>query len=448
MGFVPHVDGERRRMLEALGAGSVEDLFEDIPASIRNPRLDLPPPLSELEAVEALKDLEALNRYPVRGGDYFIGGGAYNHHVPAAVGAVTSIPSFYTAYTPYQAEASQGMLQAIFEYQTAIARITGLDVSNASLYDGGTACYEACALAMRQTRRRHVVFDRSVNPHYRELLKSYAHNVKAEITELDHSQVAADSPGRIAERVDDTAAAVIVQNPDFFGRIADYSALAEAAHARGALLVMIVNPVSLGILKTPGEMGADVAVGEGQPLGLRLNYGGPYLGFMAARRKFMRKMPGRLVGQTVDEKGRRAYVLTLQAREQHIRREKATSNICSNEALCALTAVAHLATIGKRGFVDVARLCLQKAHYARMTLGAVEGVELVFEGPHFNEFVLRLGKPVEDLFRAMGHSFEPGIRLDRWYDGLSDCLLVAVTEMNSKQHIDEYARRLRDWLCN
>ncbi|MHC5054423.1 MAG: aminomethyl-transferring glycine dehydrogenase subunit GcvPA [Planctomycetota bacterium] len=448
MSFVPHVHEERQRMLEAVGVASVEDLFEDIPPSIRNPRLDLPPPLSELEAVEALRDLEALNRYPVRGGDYFIGGGAYNHHVPAAVDAVASIPSFYTAYTPYQAEASQGMLQAMFEYQTAIARITGLDVSNASLYDGGTASYEACALAMRQTRRRHVLFDRSVNPHYRELLTSYAHNVQAEITELEYAGAAGDAPGRLAEKVDESVAAVVVQNPDFFGRIADYSALAEAANSKGALLVMIVNPVSLGILKTPGEMGADVAVGEGQPLGLRLNYGGPYLGFMAARRALMRKMPGRLVGETVDAKGRRAFVLTLQAREQHIRREKATSNICSNEALCALTAVAHLATIGRQGFVDVSKLCLQKAHYARMTLGAVEGAELVFDGPHFNEFVLRLGRPVEGLFRAMGHSFELGIRLNRWYGELSDCLLVAVTEVNSKLHIDEYARRLRDWLCN
>ena len=213
-------------------------------------------------------------------------------------------------------------------------------------------------------------------------------------------------------------------------------------------MIMIVNPVSLGILKTPGEMGADVAVGEGQPLGLRLNYGGPYLGFLAARRALIRKMPGRIVGETVDAKGRRGYVLTLQAREQHIRREKATSNICSNQALCALTALAHLAVVGKDGLRKAAELCIRKAHYARMTLGAVEGAELVFDGPHFNEFVLRLAKPVADLFKVMGHSFEPGIRLDRWYEELSDCLLVAVTEVNTKRNIDDYARRLRDWLCN
>ena len=302
--------------------------------------------------------------------------------------------------------------------------------------------------ATRHGPRRRIVYDRSVNPHYRELLASYGRNVKAEIVELDYAVSSGDSSPALAARVDASTAAVVVQNPDFFGRIADYSELAEAAHAEGALLVMIVNPVSLGLLKTPGEMGADIAVGEGQPLGLRLNYGGPYLGFMAARRELVRKMPGRLVGETVDVKGRRSFVLTLQAREQHIRREKATSNICSNEALCALTALAHLAVIGKQGFRKVAELCTQKAHYARMTLGAVEGAELVFDGPHFNEFVLRVAKPVEHLFRFMGHSFEPGIRLNRWYDGLADCLLVAVTEVNTKQNIDDYARRLRDWLCN
>ena len=448
MSFVPHVDADRKKMLAAVGVESVDALFEDIPASIRDPKLDLAPPLSELEVVEKMRDIEALNRYPVRGGDYFIGGGAYNHYVPAAVDAVGSIPSFVTAYTPYQPEMSQGMLQAIFEYQTAIARITGLDVSNASLYDGGTAAYEACAMAMRHTGRRTILFDRSVNPHYRELLTSYARNVRAEIRELEYSEESARSVDALAGALDDDAAAIVVQSPDFFGRIVDFVRLAEAVHARGSLLVTIVNPIALGILKTPGEMGADIAVGEGQPLGLALNYGGPYLGFIASTKKLMRKLPGRIVGETVDTSGRRSFVLTLQAREQHIRREKATSNICSNEAHCALTAVAHLATIGKRGLQQVARLCMQKAHYARMTLGAIEGAHLVFDGPHFNEFVLRLDKPIEDLFRVMGHSFEPGIRLNRWYPELSDCLLVAVTEVNTRSHIDDYARRLKDWLCN
>ncbi|MHC4886828.1 MAG: aminomethyl-transferring glycine dehydrogenase subunit GcvPA, partial [Planctomycetota bacterium] len=371
-----------------------------------------------------------------------------NHHIPAAVPAIASHPSFLTAYTPYQPEMSQGMLQAIFEYQTAIARITGLEVSNASLYDGGTAACEACAIAVRHTKRNRILFDRSVNPHYRELLSSWGANVQVEMEEIDYSQSAAAAPQALTEQLDKSYAAVLVQMPDFFGRIADFTALAEAAHNNKVLLIMIVNPVSLGLLKTPGEMGADIAVGEGQPLGLPLSYGGPYLGFMGTTKKLMRKIPGRVVGETVDSEGRRGFVLTLQAREQHIRREKATSNICSNQAICALHALVHLSVIGEKGYRQVSELCIQKTHYARMTLGAIEGVEIVFGGPVFNEFVLRLPKPVEDLFKVMGHSFEPGIRLNRWYDELSDCLLVTVTEMNTKQDIDTYARRLEDWLCN
>ena len=448
MPYSPHVDRDRKKMLGAIGAPSVASLFEDIPEAIRNPKLDLPPPLSELEAMETLRDLEDLNRAPVRAGDYFIGGGAYNHHIPAAVGALASNPSFLTAYTPYQPEMSQGLLQAIFEYQTAIARVTGLELSNASLYDGGTAACEACAMAVRQTKRERILFDRSVNPHYRELLSAWGANVQVGMKEVAYSQVGAEAPESLAKALDESYAAVVVQMPDFFGRIADISALAEAAHAHKVLLVMIVNPVSLGILKTPGEMGADIAVGEGQALGLPLSYGGPYLGFMAATRKLMRKMPGRIVGETVDRDGKRGYVLTLQAREQHIRREKATSNICSNQAHCALTALIHLSLIGKQGFRRVSELCIQKTHYARMTLGAVEGAEIVFDGPVFNEFVLRLPRPVADLFHVMGHSFEPGIRLNRWYEELADCLLVSVTEMNTKEDIDNYARRLEDWLCN
>ncbi len=448
MSYVPHVDRDRRKMLDAVGAKSVDELFADIPEAIRAPRLNLPAPLSELEVMEALRDREETNRSPVRGGDYFIGGGAYSHHVPAAVETVLAEPSFYTAYTPYQPELSQGMLQAIFEYQTAIARITGLEVSNASLYDGGTAAYEACAMAVRQTGRKRIIFDRSVNPHYRELLASYGKNVSLDMVEIDYSPDPGEAPAKLAAGLDDSFAAVVVQSPAFFGRIVDCSALSRTAHEKGVLLVMIVNPVSLGLRKPPGEMGADIAVGEGQPLGMRLNYGGPYLGFLAAKRALLRRMPGRIVGETVDGKGRRGFVLTLQAREQHIRREKATSNICSNQALCALPALAHLSLIGKEGVREGAELCARKAHYARMTLGAVAGAELVFDGPHFNEFVLRLAKPVADLFRVMGHSFEPGIRLNRWYDELSNCLLVAVTEVNTKRNIDDYARRLRDWLSN
>jgi glycine dehydrogenase subunit 1 len=446
MSYISHTPEDQARMRAAIGEPSTEALLADIPAALRNRTLHLPPALAELELLEHLRDLEEMNRHPVRGGDYFIGGGAYQHHIPQAAEEMARRSEFYTAYTPYQAEISQGMLQAIFEYQTAIARITGLDAANASLYDGGTAIYEACVMAVGETGRRRVVFDTSLNPHYRQVLASYGRNALIEMQCLPYA-AAPDAGARQLERaIDGETAAVLAQTPDFFGRIAEYSALAKACHAKKALLILAVNPISLGILKTPGEMGADIAVGEGQALGMRLQYGGPYLGFIACRENLMRKLPGRLVGEAKDKEGRRGFVLTLQAREQHIRRERAASNICSNEALCALQALAYLTVMGKKGFRNVAELCLQKAHYARMRLGAVRGASLAFEGPHFHEFVLRLQKPVMDLFRRLGHSFEPGIRLNRWYPELCDCLLVAVTEVNRKQDIDNYAMRLQDWL--
>ncbi len=446
MSYSPHTDQDRKTMLEAVGVGSVDELFADIPEDLRAPAIDLPAPLSELEIMEHLKDLEEQNRYPVRGGDYFIGGGAYNHHIPAAAQEVVGRSEFYTAYTPYQPEISQGVLQAIFEYQTAIARLTGMQAANASLYDGGTATYEACVMALKQTRRNRVVFDTSINPHYREVLASYGRNALIDMACVDYAPEPGGNIDALAGAIDDQTAAVIVQYPDFFGRIADVRPLADACHKAKALLIMVVHPLALGVLKTPAEMGADIAVGEGQSLGLPLNYGGPFLGFAACTKKLMRRLPGRLVGEARDAEGRRGFVLTLQAREQHIRRERATSNICSNQALCAIQALAYMTVMGKQGIRRVAELCLQKAHYARMTLGAVEGAEVVFSGPHFNEFVLRLDKPVMDLFRTLGHAFEPGIRLNRWYDELSDCLLVAVTEVNRKRDIDNYALRLGDWL--
>ncbi len=446
MSYIPHTEEDKKVMLEAVGVGSLEELFSDIPQKLRACEINLPEPLSELELIEHLSELEAMNRYPVKRGNYFIGGGAYNHHIPAALDEMCGRSEFYTAYTPYQAEISQGMLQAIFEYQTAIARITGLDVSNASLYDGATAIYEASVIAVNQTKRSGIVFDTSVNPHYRQVLSSYGRNAKISMKELPYSPEAGGSAKNLAAAIGADTAAVVVQYPDFFGRVADYTELAECCHANKALLVMVCNPVALGVLKTPGEMGADIAVGDGQPLGMPLSYGGPYLGYMACTEKLLRKMPGRIVGETVDKDGKRGFVLTLQAREQHIKRERATSNICSNQALCALRALAYVTVMGKSGFSSVSELCMKKAAYARKKLGSVDGAEIVFAGPHFNEFVLRLRKPVMDLFRSLGHSFEPGIRLNRWYNELSDCILVAVTELNSKHDIDRYALRLQEWL--
>lgn len=446
MNYIPHTADDHARMLETIGASDIDALFDDIPESLQNYKMHLPEPASELDLMEHMRDLEAMNLYPVRAGNYFIGGGAYNHHIPQAATDVIHRSEFYTAYTPYQPEISQGMLQAIFEYQTAIARICGLDCSNASLYDGGTAIYEACVMAVRQTRRSRILFDTSLNPHYREVLGSYSRNALIEMECLSYSDKADGNAPVFEEQLDKETAAVIVQYPDFFGRIHDFTALAEACHKNKSMLIMVVNPLSLGLIKTPGEMGADIAVGEGQSLGMGLNYGGPYLGFIAATSKLLRKLPGRLVGETQDKDGRRGYVLTLQAREQHIRRERATSNICSNQALCALQALAYMTIMGEAGVCQAATLCARKAAYAREMLGSVDGAELVFDGPHWNEFVLRLNKPVMDLFRQMGHQFEPGIRLNRWYPELSDCLLVAVTEVNRKQDIDHYAQRLTDWL--
>ncbi len=448
MSYIPHTAADKQKMLDAVGAESIDELFADIPESLKGFEINLQPAMSELELLEHMKDLESSNRYPMRPGNYFIGGGAYNHHIPAAVDELCSKSEFYTAYTPYQPEISQGMLQAIFEYQTAISRITGMAVANASLYDGATAVYEAAVMAVNQTRKGNIIYDSSVNPHYREVMKSYGRNALIGMEEIPYAPSVEQSIDSLMSKVNDDTAAVIVQYPDFFGRVGDYSALAEELHARKKLLIMIVNPIGLGILKTPSEMGADIAVGEGQSLGMPLNYGGPYLGFIAATEKLMRRIPGRIVGETVDKEGKRGFVLTLQAREQHIKRERATSNICSNQALCALRALAYLSVMGKYGYQKVAELCLRKAAYAREVLGAIEGAELVFTGAHFNEFVLRLNKPVMDLFRRMGQSFEPGIRLNRWYPELHDCLLVAVTELNSRRDIDLYALRLREWLAH
>ncbi len=447
MSYIPHTAEDTKKMLDAIGVNSIDELFAGIPDSLKGFELNLPKSMSEMELLEHMKDLESSNRYPMRPGNYFIGGGAYNHHIPAAVDELCSKSEFYTAYTPYQPEISQGMLQAIFEYQTAISRITGMDVSNASLYDGATAVYEASVMAVNHTRKGRIIYDSSVNPHYREVMDSYGRNAMIEMEQIPYSKTSEDSIVELLSNVDNDTAAVIVQYPDFFGRVCDYSELAEELHKKKKLLIMIVNPIGLGVLKTPADMGADIAVGEGQPLGMPLNYGGPYLGFIASSQKLLRKMPGRMVGETVDKEGKRGFVLTLQAREQHIKRERATSNICSNQALCALRALAYLSVMGKHGYQKVSELCLQKAAYAREILGNIDGADLVFDGMHFNEFVLRLNKPVLDLFRRLGQTFEPGIRLDRWYPELSDCLLVAVTELNSRRDIDLYALRLREWLA-
>ncbi|MDI6871514.1 MAG: aminomethyl-transferring glycine dehydrogenase subunit GcvPA [Bacillota bacterium] len=444
MNFLPHTERERAEMLKACGVKSVEELFAPIPEAVRLRRpLDLPGPLSEMELAGHLQALAGRNT-PTNGLLSFLGAGAYEHYVPAAVGQLTGRAEFYTAYTPYQPEVSQGTLQAIYEFQSYVAALTGLDVANASLYDGATAVAEAAAMALAHTRRTEVLIGANVHPEYREVLKTYTRQWEVTVRELPAPEGALD-PAAAAAQVSEQTAAVIVQNPNFFGLVEAGEELAQAAHAKGALLIVVANPVSLGLLEAPGAYGADLCVGEGQPLGNPLGFGGPYVGFMAARESLVRRMPGRIVGATVDRDGRRGFVLTLQTREQHIRREKATSNICSNEALCALAFTVHLSLLGPQGLKELAELCLQKAHYAADRLSALPGFKLAFPGPFFHEFVVRVPGPAEELAeRLAARGILPGLPLGRFYPDLTDALLVCVTETKSKAAIDRLVEALAE----
>jgi glycine dehydrogenase subunit 1 len=441
MPYIPHTAEDRQAMLKAIGVVSIDELFEMVPEDLRLRReLDLPPAMGEMELTGHLESLAARNT-PASQAVCFLGGGSYDHFIPALVDVVASRGEFYTAYTPYQAEASQGTLQAMFEYQTLITQLTGMDVSNASLYDGGSAAAEAVLMAMDATKRwGRVVTAASVHPEYRQVLATYLANIHTELITVGTPEGAV-RPEELAAAVNRETACVLVQHPNFFGCLEEVEALAEIAHRAGALAIVSVDPISLGLLRRPGEYGADIVVAEGQSLGTPLSYGGPYLGIMACREKFVRRMPGRLVGQTVDRRGKRCWVLTLQTREQHIRREKATSNICTNQGLLALRATVYLATMGPSGLRAVAELCLQKAHYAREALTHSGSLRPAFSGPFFKEFVLRAGdgrvEPRLEAARRQG--LLAGVPLGRWYPELADSFLVAVTEKRSKAQIDRLA---------
>ncbi len=439
MSYVPPTESDRQEMLAAVGIDSMEELFADIPAELRAPGLDLPTGRSEWAIRRHLRALAAKNATHLVS---FLGGGFYDHFIPAAVDALAGRPEFYTAYTPYQPELSQGVLQATYEYQSAICRLTRMEVSNASLYDGGTALYEAVMMALRVTGRRRVVMDGGVSPIYRTMLACYTSNLSIEFAEVAPSHGQSDRD-LIARQVDERTAAVILQNPNFFGVVDDFTDVVEQAHKVGALVICSVYPVSLGLLKTPGEMGVDIATGEGQSLGLPLSFGGPYLGFLATSMRHVRKMPGRVVGATKDREGRRAFVLTLQAREQHIRREKATSNICSNEALCAIRAAIYLSLLGKEGLRRVARTCAAKADYARRRLLAIPGIRALTDAPVFNEFALELPSDAGEVVnRLIEKGFAAGFPLGRYYPGLERCLLVAVTEQRTREEMGMFAEAL------
>jgi len=438
MSFTPHTPEEIREMLATIGVGSIDDLFRPIPKELRARSFDLPPGISEFEMMARLQEMAAQNGHVVP----FVGGGYYDHVIPAAVDHLAGRSEFYTAYTPYQPEISQGSLQALFEYQSAICRLTSLESSNASLYDGGTALAEAAMMALRITGRDRVILDGAINPFHRAIVRTYLANLPVEIVELPPVNGMLDRQS-LDGMLDGRCAAVMVQNPTFFGCVADYSDLAAQVHKSGALLVSSVYAVSLGLLKTPGEMGVDIAVGDGQSLGNHLSFGGPAFGFIAAKKQYIRNMPGRIVGETVDREGRRGFVLTLQAREQHIKRHKATSNICSNQSLCALRGLIFLVSLGKRGLVELARLNRDNAEYAKRALAAVRGVSIPFGGPTFNEFSIRLPKRADDVVASLlQRGIAAGVPLGSYYPGEENSLVVTVTEKRSKAEIDLLAREL------
>ncbi len=444
MSFIPNTDKQREEMLKHCGVSSIDELFKDIPDELAPKTFDLPEGRSELEVTNIVKKLADKNYSHLTN---FLGAGFYDHFIPSAVDALASRSEFYTAYTPYQPELSQGTLQVIYEYQTDICRLTGLDFSNASLYDGGTALYEACQMAISSTRRKRIIMDGGVSPIYRKMLYSYTTNLSIDFTEVEVSHGQSDRDKLFSELNKDTAA-VIIQNPNFFGAIDDLTDIVEKCHSMGILVILSTNPISLAILKSPAEMGVDIATGEGQALGNALSFGGPYLGFMATTKKLVRKMPGRISGRTVDRDGKDGFVLTLQAREQHIRREKAVSNICSNQALCALKAHIYMSLLGKEGLKETAKLCYEKTEYAKKRIAQIEGVKVMDSAPTFNEFTVKLPIDAGEVAgRMIEKGFAAGFPLGRYYEGMENYLLIAVTEKRTKSEIGHLAEALEEAIC-
>ena len=448
MPYVPNTDEDRQAMLKAIGVESIDELFEMIPSELHLGRaLNLPPAMGEMELAAHVGELAACNT-PASQTVCFLGAGSYDHFIPSVVDFVASRSEFYTAYTPYQAEASQGTLKALFEYQTLITQLTGMDVSNASLYDGAGAVAEAVLMACNVARRHaKVVAVSSVHPEYRQVLETYLQNLETELVTVD-APTGTVTPEELDSVVDDKTACVLLQHPNFFGCLEDVEELAAVAHRKGAALVVAVDPISLGLLKRPGDYGADIVVAEGQSLGTPMSYGGPYLGILACREKFLRRLPGRLVGETVDRRDRRCWVLTLQTREQHIRREKATSNICTNQGLMALRATVYLAAMGPHGLRSTAELCLKKTRYALDQWTGDGLLQTAFTASTFKEFVVRVpgGKLDNLLSAAAEQGIMAGVPLGCWYPELEDCLLVAVTEKRTKAEIDRMTQVVRSVL--
>jgi len=440
MTYIPHTDADRERMLRAIGVERMEDLFAEIPQQLRfRGLLNLPRGMDEI-ALRAHMQRLASHNMDTSKCVCFLGAGIYDHFAPAVIEAILSRGEFLTAYTPYQPEVSQGILQAMFEYQTMICRLTGMEVSNASMYDGATALAEAALMAWHHTGRRRIVMSQGIHPHYRRVVRTYANAADLEVQEV----LCAEGVTSVDAPIPDDAACVLWQHPNFYGNLEPMAELTALAHARGALAIVAVDPIALGILKPPGEYGVDVVVGEGQPLGLAMGFGGPLLGFYACKDEYIRRLPGRIIGETVDVEGRRGFVMTLRTREQDIRRERATSNICTNEALMALAAAVYLSTMGKQGLRKVANLCLQKAHYLANRLTELPGVELVYpQARFFKEFVVSLPRSAEEVVQALLPGYLAGLPLSRYEAGREHHLLIAVTEKRTRQEMDEFVHALR-----
>ena len=436
---------DQKEMMAAIGIKSIDELFDTIPTELQlNRSLDLPPAMGELQLTQHMSKLASQNSNATTHA-CFLGAGSYDHFIPAVVDSLSSRGEFYTSYTPYQPEVSQGNLQAMFEYQTMICQLTGMDVSNASLYDGGSAVTEAAMMCLSATKRDKVVVPSTVHPEYRDILSTYLKGLGAELVVVNLRD-GVTCLQELESAINDQVACVILQQPNFFGCIEDVERVAEMTHKQGAMFVVSADPISLGLLKRPGDYGADIVVAEGQSLGSPMAFGGPYLGIMACKEKFMRRMPGRIAGQTFDRRGKRCWVLTLQTREQHIRRDKATSNICTNQGLYALRAAIYLSTMGPSGLKSVAELSLQKSHYASETITSSPRLQLKWQQSFFKEFVVQdTAGEVETLIKQSHHDgFLAGVPLGTWYPELDDCFLVAVTEKRTKSEIDGLADCFRN----
>lgn len=448
MDFNANKEPQIKEMLDVIGAATIEELFCDVPKEIRLKAPQADDGLSEFEGISVMRSIGAENSYTKM--ESYLGAGAYEHHVPALAQAICQKSEFLTAYTPYQAEASQGMLQAIFEFQSAVCALTGLDVANASLYDGSSACAEALLMALRQQKGRKKIFIAgTLHPHYRQVVDQYLENQEIQVLTIPFSPEGLLSEEFIDEYLDEDTAAVLVQYPNFLGSLDDVQSIFAKASSKGALNVVCANPLVYGLFQSAAELGADIAVGDCQPLGIALQFGGPYAGYIACKEKLVRQLPGRLVGETVDTNGKRGFVLTLQAREQHIRREKATSNICTNQSLCMLSSLVTMLWYGREGIKELALANYQRAHYLKEALDKLEGVSAISSGPHFNEFAVRFDRPLRDVIKTFReYKIEPGLPLERYFPSCENTLLIAVTETKNKKQLDRYVDVCKMALAN